>query len=356
MTPFPSSLPHVFDPVESCWLAFVPLPVFAARFSPQFTRPTESETEIITWLDANRAKQSEPDDTPEPTAQEEYESAWDEPGPSSRSDVRHRVWSRWIDKLARVKRAEGLVAVRLLVPAEEPPRTLQTATLRHLMEHEAEIDAVIHQAILRSCAEYGGSEDQEVARFLSIAIHPDGMDDLAPVQVAIECEWEVEHGMNVVYHPRIGADWATADGVDDLVADAGPPPLPAPPLTAEEELLEAVFQGNDAKIAELRARGVRPEPEYGSALFGPIHSREVETVRSLLELGADPNRRDSREGTPLEAARRALAEGTLRMPARAPWWMKLLTAMLRATHARHIRRERRNGEAVIRLLKEAGAR
>jgi len=346
----------VYDPQHEAWIGFVRLPVIEQNCTPAAAPPSESVEEILKRLDRLRPKLNELGEVEPRTAQDEFDD-WDDDQRPTRQEVRMRVWDRWIGKLIWGRRADGFLCVRLSAPEETPPAPIQEQTVRHLIEHEAAIVGAIREALHRSCQDYGVEPSQALAaRITSITIHNDGLNDIAPIRFGIECDWEIEHGMVVVYHPLNGAEWTTADSDFDLIAAACPEPPPAPPPTPEEDLVTAIFAQDRLRMEELLAQGVRAEPASGSALFGPIHARDVDQVRQLLAAGADPNRSDAYEGTPLQAARRALAEGTLTLPRRAPWWMKLIVLMPKLLNARAIRRERRNGEDIVRMLLDAGAK
>ena len=338
----------VYDPSDEVWLGFVRLPHFEPHASA-VPPPAETVEEILTQIE-QRSRKLKLADEPPPTAQQHFEN-WGDLRPSRR-DIQERGLDRWLDKLQRVRRAEGLTGVRLASPDREPLRPIQEATVRHLITNGATIRDAVFAAMTRSSTDYGPDEETVArAKVCAITVHGDGLDGLAPIVFGIDCEWEQEHGIEVVYHPRIGAEWGSCGDTDFTAAlPEFPPP---PPPTPAEELVAAIYAGDAGQTQALLAAGARA---YGGALYHAIRERTVELVRQLLAAGADPNHRDGFEGTPLEAARRALAEGTLTLPRRAPWWLRLLVLVPKLVNAGHVRREGRNGRTVLRLLIDAGAK
>ncbi len=347
----------IHDPNEEAWIAFAALPGFAARFVPGGPPPAETISEIRGRLETLAAKIANEPDAPERTAQEDFDD-WSDSAPPTRNEIRGRTWDRWMAKWIRVGRSDGSLPVWLETKPGQSPGAIHERALQHLRDRDAEILAAVWVALKRARDEYsdyspgvaGATDDGRIG---SIRIHDEGHDDIAPVRFGIACDWEHEHGIAIVYHPRTGADWTSADGADDLMAAACPEPPPPPPPTPEEELVAAIFARDAGRVRELRDRGVRANPPGPSALFGAIYDHDVEMVRQLLSAGADPNARDSYEGTPMEAARRALAVGTLKL-SRAPWWLKVIIGFAKLANARHVRKARKDGEAILRMLREAG--
>ena len=339
--------PLVYDPGNQQWLAFVRLPLFEVP-PPCDPPPAETVDEIWTQIDAWSRELEQSYVPPPRTAQEDFDD-WDFPGRPSRRELRECGLGHWLDKLERLKRAEGLTCVVFTPDDADPPRPIQEATVRHLITNEAAIHDAVVAALTRSSADSGpDAEAVSRARVGTITVHNDGLDGLAPIVFSIDCEWGQEHGVEVAYHPRIGAVWA-ASCESDLAAALPEPPPPTP----AEELAAAIFAGDEGRIRALLADGVRAD---GSSLYYAIHELHVEMVRQLLAAGADPNHRDVYEGNPLAAARRALAHGTMTVSRRVPWWARVLAFALKFVYAGEVCREGRKGRAVIRLLIDAGAK
>ena len=336
----------VYDPSDEVWLGFARLPHFEPPASAE-PPPAETGEEILTQIE-QRSRKLKLSDEPPPTAQQQFEN-WDDLRPSRR-EIRERGLDRGLDKLQRVRRAEGLTCVRLASSDGEPPRPIQEATVRHLIANGATIRDAVFAALKKSCEVYEADPAAaSLAKLISITVHGDGLDGLAPIVFGIHCEWEQEHGIEVAYHPRLGAEWASC-GDSDFTA-ALPESPPPPPPTPAEELAAAIYAGDAGQTRALLAAGARAD---GGALYNAIRERNVEIVRQLLAAWADPNHRDGYEGSPLAAARRSLADGTYSWP--VPWWARVLVLALKLIDAGDVRRERRKGRAVIRLLIDAGAK
>lgn len=182
------------------------------------------------------------------------------------------------------KQRPGMIAIRIHDPQEVGPSAQQQAAFRHLKENEAEIATAIVATLWRSYQEYLGMGAQpdsnlkthnditKAAEVREIELSSKHHNGLAFVIVNVDCDWEPEHGMYVVYHRDKSAEWTNHDGPSDFLVSDEEVEIPAvPPLCAA--------------VARLN----------------------VEEVQRLLASGADPNVRGGDNQTPLHLARHQLA-------------------------------------------------
>src|SRR5262245_52327941 len=109
---------------------------------------------------------------------------------------------------------------------------------------------------------------------------------LAYLVFTVDCDWEPEHGMYVVYHKDKPAEWTTYDGLDDFLIS--------------DETVEAAHHAPPA-------------------LFVAVGRLDVKLVEELLVAGADPKQRYQNQ-TPLY-----LAKGLVRAyPPDGKGWLKRL--------------------------------
>src|SRR5262249_2120518 len=100
-----------------------------------------------------------------------------------------------------------------------------------------------------------------------------------------------EHGPHVVYHPQAGAPWtsnphATRTRTDNVYEE--------PEQTPGDRLALALIDGDRRKVERLLRQGADVN-DLGQGAYPPLYyavaNANVELVRRLLELGADPNKR-----------------------------------------------------------------
>lgn len=157
-----------------------------------------------------------------------------------------------LDRAAERSRADdrcreaGAFPIRIEAPRDAEPTSAQEAACRFLMEHEDEVCRAVLGALFDSYRIYYEDEQGRIvderlrARYgLPAIATPEGLtvvahllhlwiprlqiERVAPLILPVECDWEVEHGMFAVYHPALGADWTTFDGLHDYtLLDDGP--------------------------------------------------------------------------------------------------------------------------------------
>lgn len=267
-------------------------------------------------------------------------------------------------------REQGLFPFRVGDPEGEGPPPEQEAAFRHLVEHEATVCNAVLRALFASYRQYsederwrkicglpeiGGPEGLTAAahllRFEVTRGHEGGASRLL---FEVDCDWEQEHGMYVVYHRDWGAEWTTGDGVFDLLGfeDAGEDAADA---SGNQELFEAVIRGDQARAEQLRAEGHDindlGEPPSYPPLCLAVHQMDVGLVRRLLAVGADLNLKDSDKKTPLRHARsmlKALTSG------KGDKLMEAMFAIARKAHGEMFEGSRAKLEEIVRLLEAAG--
>jgi hypothetical protein len=266
---------------------------------------------------------------------------------------------------------EGLFPVLLAAPRKELPSSQQEEALDYLMANEEAVWQAVMAALLKSHREYRGEgrwsdrilkrpdirsaqDVQQVSRLLRVTVERESRNGVSYLVFPVDADWEPEHGMNVVYHRDKGADWATTDVVTDLLDGDSPDESEEPPSDQDDVVLAAL--ANDMPRArELIAQG-RDINAVGADGLPPlcvaVAQMDVDFVSRLLELGADPNLRDSDGETALAQARRTLESLT---PLQGGLLLRLLMVVARMLNPgyAHVRRRLRE---IIRLLEAAGAR
>lgn len=207
------------------------------------------------------------------------------------------------------------------------PTDEQRAALRRLLKKEETIARQVRQALFNSFQQYAQDEHWRELCALPDIQGPEGVtaacnlegvqvlrehhDGIAYLLFPVDCDWEQEHGMVVVYHPKTGAQWATHDGLDELI-ESDEPVDDAEELPGNQELVEAVLEGNEEAIKRLLAQGhdindvgeVDPYPPLCAA----VERLEVDLVKRLLAIGADPGLKDFEGKSALQRARRMLED------------------------------------------------
>lgn len=225
--------------------------------------------------------------------------------------------------------AEGKFPFRVAGPDGSAPTPAQAASFAFLCANEAEVLAAVRAAVWDAFQnayndEYwrqvGGvrpaaAPDDLAGRFAVERLHitREARGGLAHLVFHIDSDWQDEHGELVVYSPDArAARWTTWDGLYDLLdsdeAEADPEGDDDRPLTPHEQLIGAVLAGDDAKARELVAAGADINAlgdDELPPLWVAVDQMEVELVRRLLALGADPQLANPEERTtPLKHAKR----------------------------------------------------
>jgi hypothetical protein len=248
----------------------------------------------------------------------------DEPDPREEERERRRA-EREAKAAARL--AKGLFPVRVADVREDGPSEQQEAAYSHLVANEQAVFDAVAQQVFESFEAYDAQDDlnddapEEIRTpadlagqyaVMSVEICREHHDGTSYLVFGIDCPWEVEHGMYVVYHPAKPAAWTTYDGLYDLVESDEPVEEVEP--TPEEELFWAVREGDDEKARQLIAAGVdinagSDEGDDEPPLLFAVENLEPDFVRQLLKHGADPNvTKPGKKTTPLRLARRMYRE------------------------------------------------
>jgi hypothetical protein len=180
----------------------------------------------------------------------------------------------------------GSIAIHIKDPEKVGPSAQQEAAFRDLQENEAAIAEAIVATLWRSYQAYLGmgappepnlkaqNDITKAAEVRNVEIAAEHQRGLAYVVFEIDCAWEPEHGIYVVYHRDTPAEWTTAGELMDLL-----------PSDDQAEQVE------------------QPAPPLCAA----VDRMNVELVQRLLASGADPNVRGRDNQTPLRHARNYLA-------------------------------------------------
>ena len=170
-------------------------------------------------------------------AEEPIESSGRIPGLSAEQEA-------FLDRAAERARADdrtreaGAFPIRIESPREAGPTPSQEAAGRLLIEREDEICRAVMGALFASYRLYYEDEQSRfaderlrakyglpaiarpegltaVAHLLHLWIPRLRIEGVAPLIFPVDCDWEAEHGMFVVYHSTLGVEWTTFDGLHD---------------------------------------------------------------------------------------------------------------------------------------------
>src|SRR5262245_61153508 len=157
---------------------------------------------------------------------------------------------------------EGRFEVCYADPDKTGIRDYQKSAFRHLVKNETEVALVIMQTLFESYKNAYSDEhwrnvcdlpDVEssagliaIANLQDVTVSREFHQKMAYLQFSFECDWEQEHGMYVVYHPKKPARWATYDGLYELCESDKPVDDEESPPNGE--LFDAVLSNDQAKI------------------------------------------------------------------------------------------------------------
>jgi hypothetical protein len=227
---------------------------------------------------------------------------------------------------AERRRREGLFPFTVADPTGAGPTPEQVAAFRHLTENEAEVCQAVLEALYRSYQQYYADERWRricdlpeitspsgvtaAAHLLDVQVCRENVDGVAHLLFAVDCDWEQEHGMCVVYRKDTGADWTTFDGMHELLGveyDEENFELPG-----NQELLQAVQDNDQKKVQQLLAAGhdINAVGQFPPPLCLAVQLMDVGLVSRLLSVGADPKLKDFENKTALQHARTMLRNFT----------------------------------------------
>lgn len=262
---------------------------------------------------------------------------------------------------------QGLFPLHIGDPEQSGPSPEQEAAFLHLKEHEAEVCQAVMGALFQSYQEYAGQLGDlpeisspeglgTAAHLLEIMIVPQHRDGVSHLVVETDCDWEVEHGMYVVYHPATGATATDYDGVDELLSADGMEGDAEPEESSGNyEIVEALLAGNEKRVQQLLAAGhdinALGNPPY-PPLCMAVTQLNGDLVKRLLALGADPSLRDFENKTALQRAKWMLKTIT---PKKDDKLRQVLLALAQQANAPGLGDPAVRLREIIALLEAAGA-
>jgi hypothetical protein len=265
------------------------------------------------------------------------------------------------------------VRLRINDPEERGPSPEQQAAYRFLMENEPAVRRAVVAGLFKSYTDYhtglipdgiakslgappatGPEGLREHCRFVELEIsrqHHRGMSYLA---FHVDCTWEPEHGMIIVYHRDKPTEWTTADSLVDLF-ESDADDADEEPRAPSQKLFDALAYGDEEGLRRLLDAGAdindigtdRPNPPLCQA----APSGNIVWVRRLLALKADPNLKDYRGRTALDCVRRLLIQLEPKKPRN---WLERLLRWLGPLQVDAGMRDRLR--EIVQLLEAAGAK
>lgn len=316
-----------YKPDGEQWVGFAKLPLFAAAGSRPDPEPMtpEQEADLVAKLEeAQRGIQQlmsqkfgDAGDKLMEAFGKEAMAAMDEPeddAPDPRGEAREKK-RQGREQKAKARLAKGKFPFRLADPDESGPTAQQEASFRFLTDNEEAILADVRDQAFLSFGEYYSQEywrqfanlkpaataDDLTGRFAvtEVEFSREHRGGFAHLVFHLDADWEDDHGLMVVFSPdTLSVTWTTHDLLYDILSDgdegatdegdAEPDPL----AEKREQLMEAVSEGDIERARQLVAEGASVDPaddEDYALLHMAVDECELEQVKLLLELGADPN-------------------------------------------------------------------
>jgi uncharacterized protein DUF6985 len=305
--------------------------------------------------------------------QEERTKPPPRPAPETPGERRKREAEEERERAARAaaeeRRRQGLFPFTVVDPTGAGPTPEQEAAFRHLVEHEAEVCQAVLEALYRSYQQYSADERWRricglpeiaspagitaAAHLSDVRICRESAEGVAHLLFEVDCDWEQEHGLCVVYRKDTGADWTTFDSVDELLGVEHDEEDFEP--SGYQELFQAVRADDQKKVQQLLAAGhdINAVGQFAPPLCMAVQLMDVGLVRRLLAVGADPKLKDFQNKTPLQHARDMLKTFA------PPKGDKVMEAMLALAGQRLgpvMGDFKGKLEEIIRLLEGAGAK
>ncbi len=214
------------------------------------------------------------------------------------------------------RRQEGYLRLELHAPLEEPPLTEQHDALRFLLEQEDQVLAVVLNTVFESFqAAYSQEYWRNLIRlqpadsiealrgrfsFENVRISRSERNGLAFLIFDLDSDWQDEHGLIAVFNPSAGAAlWGCLDDLDDLTGPDAPQGHES--LAGEDAFFEAIRVLDETEARTLLDQGIdlNAPTGWGDTYLGSVvELLEVDAVRLLLKLGADPHAKDASGKTP----------------------------------------------------------
>ena len=275
------------------------------------------------------------------------------------------------DQEEEQQRRKGLFPVHVITAPQAEPTPPQEAALRNLVEHQAKICKAVLAALFHSYKDYAKDarwrkmaglpklnapeELPTCAQLLGVEITREHTDGMAYLIFDVDCDWEQEHGMYVVYHPsRKRAEWATGDSVYDLLESDEPIDDVEGTPPGNQELVDALLDRDEERVRQLLAAGhdindVGVEDPY-PPLCMAVEELDVDLVKRLLALGADPQLKDFENRTALQRAKLMLKTFA---PPQGDKLMQSMLAMLKQANAPALGDSESKAREIVRLLEQA---
>jgi hypothetical protein len=299
----------------------------------------------------------------------------EEPDPKEEERERRRAERR---KKHEALLAKGKFPIRVAGPDQTPPTPKQEAAFRYLQENEQLVyDAVIGQVWDSFQNAYSQEHWRQITGLKPAAsvadlagkfavtrldISREARGGFAHLTFHVDCDWQDEHGLMIVYSPDTReVTWTTWDGLYDLLESDDPVPageefVPTP----HDELLEAILTGDEAKARELIAAGADVNAlgadEY-PPLWIAVDQMEVEEVRRLLAFGADPNLANPDEKTtPLKHAKKMYRDMGFAPSKKKDPLLGDFMSMMREAAGKQFDELKGRLDAIIKLLEDATLR
>jgi hypothetical protein len=275
------------------------------------------------------------------------------------------------------KLAEGKFPFRVAAPDEADPTPAQAATFAFLRDNEQLVLDAVRAAVWES---FQNAFNDEYWRQISGVKPAASIDDLndrfavlrfdltrearggfAHLVFHIDSDWQDEHGNLVVFSPAARtAQWTTWDGLYDLLDSDEPDEDADRPQTPHEELMDAIWDGDEAKARELVAAGADTNAlasDECPPLWVAVDQMEVELVRRLLEFGANPNLANTEErSTPLKHAKRMYRDMGFSPSKNADPMMASMMALMQQAAGPAMQEYKQRLEQIVSLLEAAGGK
>ncbi len=225
-------------------------------------------------------------------------------------------------EVAEERRRRGLFPFTVADPTGAGPTPEQTAAFRYLVENEAEVCQAVLEELYRSYQQYYEDERWRricdlpeiaapagitaAAHLLDVQVCRESADGVAHLVFGVDCDWEQEHGMCVVYRKDAGAHWSTFDSLYDLLSDGSDEENLG--LPGNQELFQALQDNDQKRVQQLLAAGrdINAVGQFPPPLCVAVQLMDVGLVRRLLAAGADPQLKDFEGKTALQHARAML--------------------------------------------------
>lgn len=190
---------------------------------------------------------------------------------------------------------------------------------------------------------------KKVLRCTDVIVSQYHLAGYAYLSFSFHCLWDEEHGLGVLFHKDRVVEVGDYDTLYNITeADNLPGQMP---LTPHQELVNAIFAKDEEQIKKLIAAGVNINA-VGKDEIPPLHyaamQLDVDMVKRLLELGADPKLKDADGKTALQVTQEYLKTMDL---GQKSLLMRLALRIAQFFNPGPFNAMRRNGARIMELLK-----